>query len=49
MRVLARPIAIEIDPERPGVARAVASLAREGLDARVVFDLPVAPVFVVED
>lgn len=47
-RVLAGPLAIEIDPERPGVARAVPSLAREGLDLRVVFDLPVDPVFVVE-
>jgi hypothetical protein len=47
-RVLARPVAIQVDPERPGVARAVASLARAGLDVRVVFDLPVDPVFVVE-
>lgn len=47
-RVLAGPVAIEIDPERPGVARSVSSLAREGLSLRVVFDLPVEPVFVVD-
>jgi hypothetical protein len=47
-RILAGPLAIEIDPERPGVARSVASLAREGLKLRVVFDLPVEPVFVVD-
>jgi hypothetical protein len=47
-RILAGPVAIEIDPERPGAARSVASLAREGLSLRVVFDLPVEPVFVVD-
>jgi hypothetical protein len=47
-RILAGPVAVEIDPERPGVARSVASLAREGLSLRVVFDLPVEPVFVVD-
>jgi hypothetical protein len=47
-RILAGPLAVEIDPERPGVARSVPSLAREGLSLRVVFDLPVEPVFVVD-
>jgi hypothetical protein len=47
-RILAGPVAIEIDPERPGAARSVASLARDGLSLRVVFDLPVEPVFVVD-
>lgn len=47
-RILAGPVAVEIDPERPGAARSVASLGREGLSLRVVFDLPVEPVFVVD-
>lgn len=47
-RVLAGPVAIENDPERPGAARSVSSLARDGLSLRVVFDLPVEPVFVVD-
>jgi hypothetical protein len=47
-RILAGPVAVEIDPERPGAARSVPSLGRDGLSLRVVFDLPVEPVFVVD-
>ncbi|PRP91549.1 hypothetical protein ENSA5_54250 [Enhygromyxa salina] len=47
-RVLAGPIAAEINPDRPGVARTVAALDRPGAALRVVFDLPLDPVWVVD-
>lgn len=47
-QVLAGPVAIAIDPERPGVAATVPALARPGLLERVVFGLPIEPVFVVD-
>jgi hypothetical protein len=45
-RVLAGTIAAEIDPRQPGVLRAVPMLPRAGLELRVAFDLPLAPVWV---
>jgi hypothetical protein len=47
-RILAGPFAIEVDPERPGVVQTVSAASREGLILRVVFGLPLEPVWVVD-
>jgi hypothetical protein len=47
VRVLAGPVAIEPDPEHPGVARSVPALARPGASLRVAFELPLDPIWVV--
>lgn len=45
-RVLANPLAAEIEPDRPGVLRSVPALAREGASLRVAFDLPLDPIWI---
>lgn len=47
-RILAGPIAAEIDPERPAVLHAVPAWTREGLSLRVAFDLPLDPVWITD-
>jgi hypothetical protein len=47
-RLLAGLRAVEIDPVRPGSLLTVAALAREGLLLRVLFGLPLDPVWIVE-
>jgi hypothetical protein len=47
-RVLAGPLAVDPDPEHPGVARSVSALGRPGSSLRVAFELPLDPIWVVE-
>jgi hypothetical protein len=47
-QILAGPIAVEIEAERPGVLRSVPALARQGLGLRVAFALPLDPVWLAE-
>ncbi|PRQ09294.1 hypothetical protein [Enhygromyxa salina] len=48
-RVLAGPIAVEPDPDHPGVARSIPALPRPGSITRVAFELPLDPLWVVDD
>lgn len=47
-QVLAGPRAVEVDPARPGSLVTVPALAREGLVLRVLFGLPLDPVWIVD-
>ncbi|KIG13474.1 hypothetical protein DB30_08040 [Enhygromyxa salina] len=46
-RVLAGPLAVEPDPEHPGVARSIPALGRAGASLRVAYELPLEPIWIV--
>lgn len=47
-RLLAGPRAVEVDPARPGSLVTVLALPRDGLLLRVLFGLPLDPVWIVD-